>query len=56
MLRHERELGASVIDGYIQFSRRVHALKESLMKLLSNLRASGYRIAGYGAPARRATT
>jgi len=54
-LQEEEELGLASPAYYAAFSRRVHELKRSLLSTLTQLRAEGRRIAGYGAAAKAAT-
>lgn len=55
MLDDEQEAGLTSRDRYASFSREVVGLKEQLLALLRKLRASGCRVAAYGAPAKGAT-
>ena len=55
MLGDEERAGLSGPDFYRDFSERVASLKEELVTLMRELRASGKRIAGYGASAKGTT-
>ncbi len=52
MLAGEEAAGLTTAAKYRDFSREVGQLAETLVKMLSELRAQGKRIAGYGAPAK----
>jgi hypothetical protein len=52
LLARERELGLHSLRAYINFADRLETLKNQTVSLLHNLRGAGYRIAGYGAPAK----
>ncbi|TSC72504.1 MAG: SAM-dependent methyltransferase [Parcubacteria group bacterium Gr01-1014_38] len=55
LLDAERAQGLHTLEPYRAFWQRVQTNKESLVRLLSHLRASGKRLAGYGAPAKATT-
>ena len=48
-------MGVDTLDYYVDFSRRVHELRDDLVALLRRLRAEGRRVAGYGAAAKGST-
>lgn len=52
---HERSLGMDKLAFYRQFSDRMTAVKQELRDMLGDLKASGKRIAAYGAAAKGAT-
>jgi SAM-dependent methyltransferase len=52
LLARERELGLERVETYHAFARRVDANKLALRAMLVGLRASGKRVAAYGAPAK----
>jgi hypothetical protein len=52
LLEEERRRGLDRIETYRDFADRVCALKETLQRTLFDLRASGKRVVGYGAPAK----
>lgn len=52
MLSWEREWGVHSVETYLAFARRVRIVRERLLELLSELRATGAVIGGYGAPAK----
>ncbi len=54
-LRKEREAGADGVEFFRSFSQRVANLKASLTSKLAEIKASGGRIVGYGAPAKGCT-
>lgn len=51
-VRAEAEKGLDRKETYVVFAQRVGKLKEELLALLRSLKASGKRIAAYGAPAK----
>jgi hypothetical protein len=55
LLDEERERGMGTIEFYRGFARRVLDLKAQLLRLLSELKADGKRIAAYGAAAKGST-
>ena len=55
LLREEQGWGVDDRATYDDFSRKVHDLKNGLLKLLDDLKAQGKRIAAYGASAKGAT-
>ena len=55
LLAEEKELGLDRIDYYRQFSRRVENLKDSLLKMLRDLKGQGKHLAAYGAAAKGST-
>ncbi len=52
LLREEHELGMDGFAYYAGFARRVEGIRDSLQKLLGDLKASGASVAGYGAAAK----
>ncbi len=52
LVKKEISLGMDSIDAYTRLAERIAASKEKLLRLLSELKAQGKRIAGYGAPAK----
>ncbi|MFI2765857.1 class I SAM-dependent methyltransferase [Ruegeria faecimaris] len=52
MLADEDAAGMTNKEAYEAFAERVHAMQESLVSMLADLKASGKTIAGYGAPAK----
>ncbi len=52
MLDEEKAAGMTRRESYEEFADRVHELKDSLIGLLSDIKASGKTVAGYGAPAK----
>ena len=54
-LDEERRLGVDGIDYYRSFSSRVEELRSSLTTLLTDVRAQGGTVVGYGAPAKGCT-
>jgi hypothetical protein len=52
MRRKEIEFGMNRIETYERFGEQVKATKRKLLRLLSNLKDAGKRIAGYGSPAK----
>ncbi len=55
MLQRERAMGVDSLAYYVDFSRRVHELREDLTSQLRRLHAEGRRVAAYGAAAKGAT-
>ncbi|MEW5982052.1 MAG: class I SAM-dependent methyltransferase [Acidobacteriota bacterium] len=55
LLDEEAEVGLGQAEFYVDFAQRVEALKRELTGLLSRLRATGKRIAAYGASAKGST-
>jgi hypothetical protein len=55
MLRREREAGATELGFYAAFPEDVAARRDAVTELLDQLKGSGARIAGYGAPAKACT-
>ncbi|MBE9570679.1 MAG: class I SAM-dependent methyltransferase [Proteobacteria bacterium] len=55
LLQEERAQKVDRIDFYVDFSTRVHHIKDSLLRLLSTLKADGKKIAAYGAAAKGST-
>lgn len=55
LLEEERRLGVSTPEFYRDFADRVARLKEDVVRLIGTLRASGKRIAAYGASAKGTT-
>jgi SAM-dependent methyltransferase len=51
-LEKEEILGVRKQSMYLDFASKVEALRHSLVELLKSLRAKGYRVAGYGSPAK----
>ncbi len=52
MLDEEKAAGMTRRESYEEFAERVHELKDSLIGMLSDIKASGKTVAGYGAPAK----
>ncbi len=52
MLDEEKAAGMTRRESYEEFADRVHELKDSLIGMLSDIKASGKTVAGYGAPAK----
>ena len=52
LLNREKELGVCTFSYYTDFAKRVQELRNSLMKILLDLKAKGKTIAGYGAAAK----
>jgi SAM-dependent methyltransferase len=52
LLTMEKELGLHRFETYQRFARQAHQIKQHLHRTLNNLRASGKRVVGYGAPAK----
>jgi len=55
LLNKEKAQGICSFSYYTDFAKRVQELRDSLMKLLLDLKAKGKRIAGYGAAAKATT-
>jgi len=55
LLDKEKAAGADRIEYFRSFSRRVQDLKEALMRTLTEVRAAGASVVGYGAPAKGCT-
>jgi len=55
MIALEERQGIDQVETFIQFARRIDALRDTLGGVLSNLKSDGKRIAGYGAPAKATT-
>jgi SAM-dependent methyltransferase len=55
LLQLEKSEGVDSLGYYDSFSSRVESFKSDLLKLLTDLRARGKRIAAYGAPAKGGT-
>jgi SAM-dependent methyltransferase len=55
ILEQERKAGLEDIKTFLRFRDLTLGIKESLRKLLSELKQSGKRVAGYGAPAKGST-
>ena len=54
-LKAERDAGLDKQSHYATFGQRVEELRESLMKIIHDLRAEGKTVAAYGAAAKGAT-
>ena len=52
MIEEERELGLTTIARFQQFAADVKANRREVLELLASLASSGYKLAGYGAPAK----
>lgn len=52
LISQEREKGLDRKDTYVAFAERTAGIRFSLVQLLKDLKASGKRIAAYGAPAK----
>ncbi len=52
MLADEAAAGMTDRASYEEFADRVHELRDSLLKILADLKADGKTVAGYGAPAK----
>ncbi len=52
LLRYEEERGLRQFETYEQFAKRVYWIRQELTKTLDDLRQSGHRVVGYGAPAK----
>jgi SAM-dependent methyltransferase len=55
LLREEDELGVNSAEYYRDFGARVERLKARLLAMITELKARGKRIGGYGAPAKGTT-
>jgi hypothetical protein len=55
LLAAEREQGVDKVSYYRSFSMKVADLRRNLLELLTSLKKSGHRIAGYGAAAKATT-
>lgn len=55
LLAEEAGWGVATADPYLEFAQRVGQIKKSLKLMLGNLKAEGFRIAGYGASAKGST-
>jgi SAM-dependent methyltransferase len=55
VLEQERKAGLEDVKTFFQFRDRALGIKDSLRKLLVDLKQSGKRVAGYGAPAKGST-
>ena len=55
LLADERSRKVDSIDFYLSFADRVRSIKEGLLAILTELKADGRRIAGYGAAAKATT-
>jgi SAM-dependent methyltransferase len=55
LLREEEQLGLTRVDYYRDFGARIASVRDRLMSMLRDLKASGKSIAGYGAPAKGCT-
>jgi SAM-dependent methyltransferase len=55
LLKEEAERGVDRVDYYREFGDRVFAIKDSLLKILWDLKKQGKRIAAYGAAAKATT-
>jgi len=51
-MQEEEEKGLSKRETYVAFARRTEKIKTDLLGILRGIKASGKRIAGYGAPAK----
>ena len=54
-MERERELGLDKGDTFRAFAGHIEGIRDELMALLGNLRRTGKRIAGFGAPAKMTT-
>ncbi len=52
MVTLEKEAGLDLEETYFKFAKRVEEFKRQLLEILMHLKASGKKIAGYGAPAK----
>ncbi|MFA6095221.1 MAG: class I SAM-dependent methyltransferase [Candidatus Paceibacterota bacterium] len=50
LLKREEEMGLAKAETYLAFSKKVFLNKEKLMKFLKDMKKSGKKIVGYGAP------
>ena len=55
MLQDEVDAGVTEIEFYRGFAEKIDAIRAALIRLLDELKATGARIAGYGAPAKACT-
>jgi hypothetical protein len=55
LVAHERALGLERQATYAEFARRIERVKAELGAALGRMKASGARIAGFGAPAKATT-
>jgi hypothetical protein len=55
LLSEERAAGVDRLEYYQNFAARVHAIREQLTQLLTDLKKDGKRIAGYAAAAKATT-
>ena len=55
LLQAERERGFDAVDAYADFADRIERLRSDLRRIIDDLKASGARIAGYGAAAKATT-
>jgi hypothetical protein len=54
-VEEERKCGLAALPFYAGFARKVQALKEALVSLLTDLKGQGKRLAAYGAAAKGST-
>lgn len=52
LLEHEHNLGWDSLKPYVEFARRVEAVRDHLCTLLVDLKGQGKRLAAFGAPAK----
>lgn len=52
VLQEERSAGLGTLPAYLEFPRKVEALKRDILAFLIDAKRTGKRIAGYGAPAK----
>jgi len=55
LLQEEADWGVNRLESYLDFAAKVERLRRDLLALLSNLKASGKRLAAYGASAKGTT-
>ena len=55
LIAEEKKKGVDTYTYYLDFAKRVETIRESLLKILSDLKSEGKRIVGYGAPAKATT-
>jgi hypothetical protein len=55
LAQQERQLGLDRRDTFVRFARRASAIGESMRATLGQMKRSGVRVAGYGAPAKAST-
>ncbi|HVW83689.1 MAG TPA: class I SAM-dependent methyltransferase [Bryobacteraceae bacterium] len=55
LLEREKTEGIATLDYYLSFGQRVRAIRDSLRALLTQLKGSGKKIAGYAAAAKATT-